>query len=86
MKNYVFVTNQDGHAYYLSEISGQYVFSDVNHAMRFDLNEIADVIRDDSSFGYLGFSVIRIEDVTFEKLKIDEALQRRYSDFLQVAR
>ena len=88
MKNYVFVTHEtrDNQALYLSYIGECYkVVPDVNKALRFDIDEVADIVRE-NTMTWLGCSIVRIEDCTFEKLKTDVELQKKYLDFLYVAR
>ena len=87
MKNYVFVTHEGGEnrALYLSYIGECYkVVADVNSALRFDIDEVAEIIKQNTSLTWGGFSVVRIEDCTFEKLKSDTKLQSKYLGFLYV--
>lgn len=90
MKNYVIVshnTNERYAQYYKGMINGSYLFTaDINDALRFEIDELSDIIVKNSSLTFLGVSIVRIEDCTFDKLKTDKELQRKYADFLYVAR
>lgn len=89
MKNYVIVSHDTGSNkayYYQGIINGSYWFGNINDAIRFDYNELCDYIASHIGLCFLGFSVVRIEDCTFDRIKTDKELQEKYTDFLYVAR
>lgn len=84
MKNYVLAShNFDEHdtvSYYIGMDCGEYYFGPVQRAKRFDLDEILDFMKQHHDLVYLGFTVIRIEDCTFDLIEQDKNdLRRRYS-------
>ena len=60
---------------------GSILYGDVLEAKRFNcLEEIAQLISDYSNRFYLGFNVILIPDVTFERIKENNELYDKYHD------
>lgn len=80
-KNYVLANHDFGTnsvvyyqgAYY----KGGDSYGRVDQAVRFDYDEILDFLKKHHEF--LGFSVIRIEDCTFDLFKTNEELVKKYS-------
>lgn len=70
-------------SYYEGEFGGEYVYTDVLHAKRFEtLADALDYIKARPTLFSLGFGVIDIAKVTFEKLKesydTDRTLYNKY--------
>ena len=82
-KNYVLAHVHRGNEYvptqvvYLTELGCSYRWGSVDEAIRFDLEELFELLKN-SSLGFLGFCVIRIEDVTFEVFKKDKDLVEKF--------
>lgn len=88
MKNYVLVShnhNENIALYYMGMINGSYCYStSINNAIRFDENDIIELIKSQSQLTHFGFSIARIEDCTFESLKNNKKLEYLFTNFLYV--
>lgn len=86
-QNYVLVSHNHEIATYYAGFDGSYVFTDdVRKAVRFTVSEIAEIIKE-NQLSYLGITIVRIENCTFEKLEHDEALREKYyRNFVDVVR
>ena len=71
MKNYVIVSHDHGsnRCHYFTGADGSWNFGMVTEAVRFEYDEVLRYLMDNPNLGYLGVSITRIEDVTFERLE-----------------
>lgn len=80
MKNYVLAGHDFGtHRvfYYIGTSPEGIMYGDVTKAKRFEYEELLDFLKQNQQF--LGFCVIRIEDVTFEIFKENKELVEKFS-------